>query len=300
VTRPARLAGRWHGLVALGLATWLGAALAQQQPGSAQLLRAQRATLGDQLAHNVFARPLVLASAETTQGLRGDIYALIDFPFASVSRALLDPQQWCELLILHLNTKYCRALAGPQQTTLNVNIGSKVPQTLSQTSRVALVYTVAATESDYFEVQLNALEGPMGTSDYQIALQAVALAPNQTFLHLTYAYSANLAARMAMQVYLATVGSDKVGFTVTGQSADGQPVLIKGVRAVVERNTMRYYLAIDSYLASSQQPTASRFEASLQSWFNAAENYPRQLHEVTQPAYLAMKRAEHLRQQTAQ
>jgi len=103
-----------------------------------------------------------------------------------------------------------------------------------------------------------------------------------------------------MQMYLATVGSDKVGFTVTGQSADGQPVLIKGVRAVVERNTMRYYLAIDSYLASSQQPTASRFEASLQSWFSAAENYPRQLHEVTQPAYLAMKRAEHLRQQTAQ
>jgi hypothetical protein len=287
-------------LLALGLATCLGVALAQTSSDAAQQLRTQRNTLNEQLQHNVFARPLVLLSAETAQGLRGDMYALVAFPFANVSSTLQDPQQWCEVMILHLNTKYCRATTSPQGMLVNLNIGSKTPQTLAQSTRVALTYTVTASQPDYFEVQLNARDGPMGTHDYQMMLEAVALAPNQTFLHLSYAYNANLAARLAMQTYLATVGSHKLGFTVLGQSADGQPVWIKGLRAVVERNTMRYFLAINSYLATRQQPPAQRFEASLQHWFSASETYPRQLHEIDRPTYLEMKRAEHLRQQTAQ
>jgi hypothetical protein len=203
-------------------------------------------------------------------------------------------------MILHLNTKYCHAASNPQGTVLNVNIGKKTPQTLSQAARVALTFTVAAAQPDYFEVLLQAKDGPMGTSDYQLALQAVALPSNQTFLHLTYAYSANLAGRLAMQTYLATLGRDKVGFTLTGEPVNGQPALISGMRALAERNTMRYYLAIDSYLASAALPPAERFERSLQNWFKATEQYPRQLHELEWPAYLEMKRAEHLRQQTAQ
>ena len=44
--------------------------------------------------------------------------------------------------------------------------------------------------------------------------------------------------QMAMQTYLATLGRGKSGFTSGG------------IRGEVERNTMRYYLAIDSYLAA--------------------------------------------------
>jgi hypothetical protein len=286
-------------LLALGLVTCLGAALAQTSSDAAQQLRSQRNTLDEQLQHNVFARPLVLLSAETQQGLRGDMYALVSFPFASVSNALQDPQQWCEVMILHLNTKYCHAVNGPQGAVVNLNIGSKTPQTLAQSTRVALAYTVVTSQPDYFAVELGARDGPMGTHNYKMTLEAVALAPEQTFLHLTYAYSANLPARLAMQTYLATVGSDKVGFTVLSHAAQGQPVWIKGLRALVERNTMRYYLAINSYLATRQQPPGQRFEASLQHWFSASETYPHQLHEIERPAYLEMKRAEHLRQQTA-
>ncbi|MCB8747477.1 hypothetical protein LHU53_11215 [Rhodoferax sp. U2-2l] len=289
---------------ALGLAACVlaGPALAQAptQPDAAQALRTQRQTLRAQLEHNIFARPLVLQSSETSDGLRGDIYALVAFPFAQVSRALQDPPQWCEVMILHLNTKYCHATQGPQGAVLNVNIGSKTPQELAQASRVVFSFAVAATQPDYFEVALRASQGPLGTSNYRITLQAVALPDNQTFLHLTYAYSAGLAAKLAMQGYLATVGSDKVGFTMAGAPVNGQPAWTRGVRALVERNTMRYYLAIDSYLASAKQPADQRFEHSLQAWFTASERYPRQLHEIERPAYLTMKRAEHLRQQTAQ
>jgi hypothetical protein len=51
---------------------------------------------------------------------------------------------------------------------------------------------------------------------------------------------------IAMKTYLATLGSSKVGFTVTRRQSNGQPEYIRGMRGLVERNAMRYYLAIDA------------------------------------------------------
>ena len=103
-----------------------------------------------------------------------------------------------------------------------------------------------------------------------------------------------------MKGYLATIGRDKVGFTTTGKQPNGQPIYIKGVRGVVERNTMRYYLAIDTYLAALNTPPEGQLEKRLQLWFNGTDQYARQLHEVERGDYLAMKRSEYQRQQVAQ
>jgi hypothetical protein len=97
---------------------------------------------------------------------------------------------------------------------------------------------------------------------------------------------------MAMQAYLATVGSAKIGFTVVEKRPDGAPVHIGGVRGVVERNTMRYYLAIDAYLASLALPAAQQVERRLRDWFASTERYAPQLHEMNEADYLAMKRRE--------
>jgi hypothetical protein len=67
---------------------------------------------------------------------------------------------------------------------------------------------------------------------------------------------------------------------------------------VVERNTMRYYLALEAYLDNLAVPPAQQFEQRLQSWYSATEMYPRQLHEVDLDAYLDMKRREDVRQKT--
>jgi hypothetical protein len=105
--------------------------------------------------------------------------------------------------------------------------------------------------------------------------------------------------RLAMKIYLATAGRDKVGFTVIGTQPDGQPNYIGGVRGVVERNTMRYFLAIDAYLTALSAPAPARLETRLQNWYDATENYARQLHDVDRNAYLEMKRREYRRQQAA-
>jgi hypothetical protein len=96
-----------------------------------------------------------------------------------------------------------------------------------------------------------------------------------------------LPAKLAMQGYLATAGAGKVGFTRTGDSG-----YIGGMRGAVERNTMRYYLAIDAYLASLAAPADQQRTRRLEIWFAATEQYARQLHELDRADYLAMKQSE--------
>ena len=91
-----------------------------------------------------------------------------------------------------------------------------------------------------------------------------------------------------------------IGFTQTGKQSSGQPEFIGGMRGVVERNTMRYYLAIDAYLGTLATPPSVRLQKRLHSWFTATEQYPRQLREVSRTAYMDMKRSEYLRQQAMQ
>jgi hypothetical protein len=69
-----------------------------------------------------------------------------------------------------------------------------------------------------------------------------------------------------------------------------QPV--RGMRGAMERNAMRYYLAIAVYVDSLQLPENERVSRRLQAWFDATERYPAQLHEVERNAYLTMKRDE--------
>lgn len=268
---------------------------------SAAALRASFARLGPQLQRNQFHRALHLDSTESSTELKGDIYALVDYPFATVNTALNDPVEgpahWCDLLILHLNIKYCRASKDKSGSNIAVNLGRKVYQSLQDSHRVEFRYSVMASDQDYFAIKLLAPEGPMSTHDYRILLEAVPIENDKTFLHFTYAYNFGMSGRLAMKTYLATMARNKVGFTVTGRDGKGQPVYIEGVRGVVERNAMRYYLAIDAYLNALSAPREEQFEKRLQGWFNATEQYPRQLHEVDRDAYLNMKRDEYRRQQ---
>jgi hypothetical protein len=266
---------------------------------STDILLAKYAALQDRLNRNAFGSPLYLESSENQSGVAGDIYALVNHPFSTVGTALNTAGNWCEILILHLNTKYCRASTAGQGNVLNVSIGKKHDQPLEDAYRVTFDYRVTARTAKYLQVKLNAAEGPLSTRDYRIVLEAVHLDNGQTFIHLSYAYGYGLAGRLAMQAYLGTIASKKVGFTVVGTEPGGQPIYVGGMRGLVERNTMRYYLAIEAFLGALSTPQPARVETSLRMWFAAIERYPRQLHELEQHEYLDMKRKEYLRQQAA-
>jgi hypothetical protein len=65
-----------------------------------------------------------------------------------------------------------------------------------------------------------------------------------SFIHMSYSYGFGVAARVAIKAYLATIGREKVGFSIVGYQRDGRPVYIGNLLGLVERNAMRYYLAI--------------------------------------------------------
>ena len=98
-----------------------------------------------------------------------------------------------------------------------------------------------------------------------------------------------------MLAYLNTVARAKVGFTVVGKNAGGGVSYVDGLRGLVERNTMRYYLAIESFLGALALPPAAQFEKRISDWFAATECYPKQLHEVESDTYIDMKRKENQR-----
>lgn len=265
----------------------------------ASALRARHASLAPQLSGNAFGGPLVLQSEERSRRIDGNVYAVIDHPFPTVVAALSDPAQWCEILILHLNTKYCANTGQPGATRVDVRVGKKGPQAVQAATLLSFAWRQPTARPDYLSVQMDAGEGPYDTRDYRLMAEAVPLEGNRTFLRLGYAFSYGGASDLAMSMYLNTIGRDKVGFTrVAGKRGEGE-AHVGGMRGVAERNTMRYFLAIDAYLDSLSAPPSQQLEQRLQAWFDATEKYPRQLHEVERDAYLRMKRDEVRRQVAA-
>lgn len=286
------------------LLLWLLVCAMPCQAQTAAALRQKLAAIETSLQQTRFGQPLQLDSGESKSNAHGDIFAVMNYPFASVSMALNNPEHWCDVMLLHINTKYCHAQITPAGTRLRIYLGKKTPEPLSSATRLDFRYGVLTANNEYLSIALLAPTGPMGTSDYRITLEAVASGNGKTFLHLGYAWSSGFAGRLAMQTYLNTLGSGKVGFSpAEGGKAGkdgGKANYIGGIRGLAERNTMRYYLAIDSYLDSLNVAPADQLDARLQRWYTAVERYPVQLHEIEREAYMSMKHEEHLRQQTLQ
>ena len=284
--------------IAAAVVVWLACAsdtLAAPPTAASAALRARYAELSAQLENSVIQRGLYLESADDASAPRGDAYAVINYPFATVAAAFATPSDWCESLILHLNVQYCRASARDGHLQLSAALGKKTNQPLEDTHRIDLIYEIPVTGADYTRTELSSREGPLGTGNYLIVLELIALDEQHSFMHLQYSYTQSWLTRWASNVYFSTRGRSKVGFTWIED--DDPPHLVRGVRGALERNTMRYYLAIDAYLQALGSPAPQRFEQSIESWFAGTERFARQLHEVAREDYLTMKRDQYLRQQ---
>lgn len=293
-------------LTALGiLAEAANAALpAPVDANAAARLRQHFDGLHSAFAASPFKRPLLIESQQSYNEIRGDIYAHIKHPFPALRSVLGNPANWCDILILHLNTKFCQlqpplagSIAGPSSANLILNIGKKYGQPLADSYRLDFLWRAVTDTPDVLQVVMSADSGPLGTHNYRIKIEAIPINATSTFLHLSYDYEFGFASRLLMNAYLNTVGRHKIGFTVTGHQTDGQPIYVDGMLGVVERNTMRYQLAVEAYLDALASPPSAQFERRIAGWFIATERYPLQLHEMPQSDYLVMKRVEYQRQQ---
>jgi len=119
----------------------------------AATLKARYASLHDKFANNQFGRPLVLESTQTSGDLKGDIYAIVEHPYPTVQQALVLPEHWCDILILHLNVKRCKASAGTPKVVA-LNVGRKFDQPIEDAYQLDFNYRVGASTADYLQVLL--------------------------------------------------------------------------------------------------------------------------------------------------
>jgi hypothetical protein len=270
--------------------------------GSARALATQQAALladyqviRPKLLHNPFGVPIYMNSWDQGDLLTAEVYGQVDYPLQRLKAALAEPSGWCGLLALTLNVKACVHDGRTEPQWVTLYMGRKFYQPPDKAYQVRYRFQATATTSGYFEVSLSAADGPLGTRDHRIVLQAVSV-PDGTLIHIRSAYRSSTASRWATSVYLATLGRDKIGFTSVGVDSNGQPAYVEGVRGTIERNTMRYYLALEAVLETWELPANDRFEARIQRWFALTERYRPQLHEMDRAEYLQAKRGEYTNQ----
>ncbi|MEO8078965.1 MAG: hypothetical protein ABI641_00450 [Caldimonas sp.] len=283
--------------LAAGLVIAAIALLAAGQVGAAALPPAEAARLlrgvyeRSKPAEPGRARRIEIASSETSGSVEGSVWGVIPEAYPAVRGLLADPARWCGILMLHINNKSCRTESRRDETSLTLRIASRYDQAADKASAVTFSLRTDESTSDYLAVNLGAADGPLWTRDHRIVLEAIPLDGGRTFLRLGYSYGYGLPAEMAMDVYFATSGSGKVGFTET-RAGSGGGEHIGGVRGLMERNAMRYFLAVDAYLGELAAPQAERQERRLRRWYDSTELYPRQLHEIDRETYLRLKRRE--------
>jgi hypothetical protein len=233
--------------------------------------------------------PLSISSSIRAGDVRADSQGVIDAPFLDLVRALRDPEHWCAVLILHINNKACRVTTKGAVPHIALKVANRYDQPADESYEIDFVYHSLAAGATMLSARLDAANGPMGTSAFVIRLDAVPYGERRTALQLSYTYHQNAVTSLAMDLYVATLGSGKVGFTAIGLKPDGAVDFIGGVQGVAERNLMRDLLAVRAAALEPDGSTADAYTRRLRGWFDATESFPVQLHEIDRDTYLQLK-----------
>lgn len=261
------------------LASWCAAAAADAP------LLTRHATLAMASSQRPAGLPMHVDSHEAGDVNEGEVIGVLDAPFAAVRALALSSAAWCAVATVHPNVKACLAVARPDGCGLDVYIGRRHFQSPREAYRTQLVFLPGRADGSTLEVRLEAGEGPLGTRDYRLQLEAARLDERRTVVRLRYGYALGLRARVAIRFYFATAARDKIGFSEV-DTADG-PRPVRGPRGAVERNAVRYFLALRAYLESDD----SR-ERRLERWLELRARFTRQLDAIDAGDYLAAKRRE--------
>lgn len=279
----------------------IGSASAVEKSGQAgDILRNAYLRNMTRLETNGFGLPLFLESFEKDDRVQVDVYGIFDYPFNSVVKVLKKPANWCDIVSLHPNVKACASTDLQSAELLTFYIGRKVYQAPEDTRQVVYQYRNVDQQPGYLDIMLSADAGPFGTRDHRMRFEALPIDGGRTFVHVSYTYSDSAALRLAGKAYFATLGAGKVGFTVTGTDSSGSPVYVGGPRGAIERNAVRYYLAIQSYMNTLRYPEEGRFSMRISEWYDLTARFRKQLFELDRNDYLAIKTKERMHQVTLQ
>ncbi len=241
---------------------------------------------------------LEIRSREGAVEVSAEVLGVLPFPFETVAASLAEPADWCDFVPLHFNIKACAYGLDAGEPFLVLYSGRKGYGAAEDAYRFDYGFTPRSVEGAYVEVDLLAERGPLSTRDHRLRVEAIPVGDG-TFIRFASSYAQSPISRAGTALYLGTLGRSKVGFTREAPLEPEAPAPVRGVRGIVERNGVRYYLALKAFLENRNGADEGRFEEGLRTWFDLAAQYP-ELYETSWEAYRETKRRERENQRQLQ
>ena len=252
----------------------------------------------ESLESNQYGAPVYIQSNFQEDNATGEVFALVDHDFNSVVASLSSADHWCDVVLLHINVKGCNVKSNNNsESNLTLYVGRRYFQTPDQAHEMRYQFNTVSSSPNYLHVNLTAGDGPLGTSDYLLTFEVIPFSESASFIHFKYSYHYGFMAKLALDGYLATIGRHKVGFTVTDYDELSNPVYVKGLQGIVERNSMRYFIAIRSFLDTSYL-NSEQWDKRVQHWYQLAKGFDRQFIEIREREYIETKRKEFMIRET--
>ena len=221
----------------------------------------------------------------------GEAAVYFDQSVSELAESLSNVRNWCQILILHLNTKACTYNTDSEgRHYLTVYLGRKFYQDPDDAFVMTYQFETSQQEN-YFSALITAKKGPLGTSNYRIQLEVTGIG-DRTFGRFQVSQKQSWISSKAAKLYIATSGRSKRGISVVGEDENGNPIFSKGERAIAERNLLRYYFAFSAFFNTATASEETRFIQRMNNWYDQTEQYD-QLYEVERAKYIEDKQKEY-------
>ncbi|MBX2868481.1 MAG: hypothetical protein KTR18_07375 [Acidiferrobacterales bacterium] len=250
--------------------------------------------------------PFLLSSSFTSTLSRAKVRTFIrGVELDTFSSKLLQPAQWCEFIPLHLNIKACGHLVRNQKNLVQFYAGVKGYVTPDDAHLLQLSFD-ARKENGVFFADLFAADGPLDSTNIRFNIHAIgAEGEDGKGVYVEFALSSEPGLTNSLaRVYLATIARRKIGFSIKGKTWSGKPKYVGGQRGAIERNLVRYLLAIDTFFETESRAGEldenALYELRVQRWYDKTDQYREQLFELSREEYISNKMRERQNQQVLQ
>jgi len=218
---------------------------------------------------------------------------------------LLQPAEWCEFIPLHLNIKACGFTETNQKNVVRFYAGVKDYVTPDDAHLLQLSFD-AKKENDVFSADLFAADGPLDSTNIRFSIRAIdAEGEGGSGVYVEFELSSEPGLTNTLaRVYLATIARKKIGFSIKGETWSGKPKYVGGQRGAIERNLVRYLMAIETYFDTAAQFSGlspdDLYKQRIDRWYDRTDQYRRQLYELPRTEYISNKLKERENQKILQ
>jgi hypothetical protein len=263
--------------------------------GSLSRLSGRYPELQEAARRGPFGLPLQVRSEERETLVSAEIHGIIEHPFPALAAAFTEPGGWCDFLVLNPNIKTCTFRREGQETLLTLYVGSKGYRAPETATEQVYRFLVRARQPDYVAISLTAPQGLLGTTGHRFEFEVGSVA-GKTVLALSSSYEPSMLSKLLTGIYLNTLGRDKIGFSRETTEAGVPGGYVRGIKGMIERNVMRYYLTLKAFLDTGGQPADRQFAARASLAYDLMDLYPAQLRLMDKAEYLDIKLREHQNQ----